>query len=153
MTGGNRGLGLETCRQLGRDGFHVILTARRQGEGEAAAAALSKDGIDVAYRPLDVTDPKSIAALADALKADGITLDVLVNNAGVAFDGFDAEVARTDTGRQLSRADAGDRRAAAADAGRRHDRHGVERRRGAHRLRPRASAAVPRSRPRPEDAG
>ena len=74
--------------------FRVILTARNEREGRAAAERLATEGIDVEYRPLDVSSPSSIAALAKGLIADGIKLDVLVNNAGIALDGFDAEVAR-----------------------------------------------------------
>ena len=89
VTGGNRGLGLETCRQLQREGFRVILTARDQADGEASAKAIGAE-----FRPLDVTDAGSIAALAAGLGRDGVTVDVLVNNAAVALDGFNAEVAR-----------------------------------------------------------
>ncbi len=89
VTGGNRGLGLETCRQLHRAGFEVILTARDEGEGEASAKA-----IGARFRRLDVTDATSIAELAAGLGADGVSIDVLVNNAAVALDGFNAEVAR-----------------------------------------------------------
>lgn len=46
------------------------------------------------YRPLDVVDPSSIAALADQLRRDGARIDALVNNAGVSVHGFNAEVAR-----------------------------------------------------------
>ncbi len=94
VTGGNRGLGLETCRQLGKDGFRVILTARNERGGRAAASKLAGEGLAVEFRPLDVTDAESIAALARGLAEDGVGLDVLVNNAAVEFDGFDAEVAR-----------------------------------------------------------
>ena len=89
VTGGNRGLGLETCRQLSRDGFKVILTARDRGMGEAAAQA-----IGAGFRLLDVTDRNSIAALAAGLAKDGVGIDVLVNNAAVALEGFNADVAR-----------------------------------------------------------
>jgi NAD(P)-dependent dehydrogenase (short-subunit alcohol dehydrogenase family) len=89
VTGGNRGLGLEVSRQLQRAGHDVILTARDRASGEAAATA-----VGAAFRPLDVTDAGSIAALASGLGADGVKIDVLVNNAAVALDGFNAEVAR-----------------------------------------------------------
>lgn len=94
VTGGGRGLGRETCRQLGKKGFRVILTARREAAGRAAATTLADEGLDVGFRPLDVVDPNSIAALAAGIAADGVVLDVLVNNAAVALDGFDGDVAR-----------------------------------------------------------
>ena len=94
VTGASRGLGLETCRQLGKKGLRVILTARDPGAGRAAAERLAGEGIDAAFRPLDVTSAASIAALAKSLAADGITLGGLVNNAAVALDGFDGTVAR-----------------------------------------------------------
>lgn len=94
VTGAGRGLGLETCRQLARRGLRVLLTGRGEPEGTAAARAIAADGHRVEYRPLDVADAASAAALADQLARDEITIDALVNNAGVALDGFDAEVAR-----------------------------------------------------------
>ena len=89
VTGGNRGLGLETCRQLHRLGYRVILTARDGADGAAAAAA-----IGAAFHRLDVTDAASITALAADLRTAGTSIDVLVNNAAVALDGFDVAVAR-----------------------------------------------------------
>lgn len=89
ITGGNRGLGLETCRQLVHLGYVVILTARDSADGAAAAKAIGAD-----FHALDVTDPASIAALGDWLRASGRVVDVLVNNAAVALDGFNANVAR-----------------------------------------------------------
>jgi len=94
VTGGNRGLGLETCRQLADRGYHVFLTARRAEDGEAAAAGVERSGLRIGFRPLDVDDPASIAALAEGLARDNVTLDVLVNNAAVSLDGFDETVAR-----------------------------------------------------------
>lgn len=94
VTGGNRGLGLETSRQLGGKGYRIVLTARDLAEGEAAVAKLTEEGIQAEARTLDVADRGSIAALADGLRNDGTKLDVLVNNAGIALDGFDAEIAR-----------------------------------------------------------
>jgi NAD(P)-dependent dehydrogenase (short-subunit alcohol dehydrogenase family) len=94
VTGANRGLGRETCRQLAAKGFRVILTARDERQGRAAADELAKAGGAVGFRQLDIADPASIVGLAQALRGDGVTLDVLVNNAAIELDGFDGEVAR-----------------------------------------------------------
>jgi NAD(P)-dependent dehydrogenase (short-subunit alcohol dehydrogenase family) len=71
----------------------VLLTSRT-GSGEVAAGRLAEEGLDVHYRRLDVADSQSISALAEQLRREGRPLDVLVNNAGIAMDGFNAEVAR-----------------------------------------------------------
>ena len=86
VTGANRGLGLETCRQLAVKGFTVILTARREREGRAAAEALREQGLDVRFHPLEVTDEASIQRLAGDIRESLGRLDVLVNNAGIFPD-------------------------------------------------------------------
>lgn len=87
VTGGNRGIGLEACRQLAERGAEVILTARDSGAGQTAAAQLSEAGAHVRFQPLDVTDGSSIAALRELLERTSGGLDVLVNNAGISPDG------------------------------------------------------------------
>jgi NAD(P)-dependent dehydrogenase (short-subunit alcohol dehydrogenase family) len=88
VTGGNRGLGLEIGRQLSRLGHQVVLAARDGSRAEEAAQGL--DGWaagDVSGVPMDVTDGESVrAAFEQAVKLYG-TVDVLVNNAGIAIDG------------------------------------------------------------------
>jgi NAD(P)-dependent dehydrogenase (short-subunit alcohol dehydrogenase family) len=86
ISGASRGLGFETCRQLGRHGYRVLLTARDHGRGAAAAAALQDEGLKVEFYPLDVTDTESVQALAGHLDREYGRLDVLVNNAGVFLD-------------------------------------------------------------------
>jgi NAD(P)-dependent dehydrogenase (short-subunit alcohol dehydrogenase family) len=78
VTGGNRGIGLETCRQLAAAGLEVVLTAR---DGDRAAAAA--DRLGVRSERLDVADPASVTACATRLQDAGVAVDVLVNNAGV----------------------------------------------------------------------
>lgn len=86
VTGANRGIGFETCRQLARLGLHVILTSRKASQGEQAAASLSKGGFQVDYHPLDVTNGESLATLREFVARQYGRLDVLVNNAGVYLD-------------------------------------------------------------------
>lgn len=86
VTGSDRGIGFEVCRQLGERGYRVVLTSPNKVEGEAAAAKLRRRGADVVYHYLDVVDDKSVPALRRfVLKTFG-HIDVLVNNAGVLLD-------------------------------------------------------------------
>ena len=82
VTGANRGIGFETCRQLAHAGMRVLLGARDPARGEAAARALARDGLGVEAVALDVTDAGVIHALAARLAR----VDVLVNNAGIDYD-------------------------------------------------------------------
>jgi NAD(P)-dependent dehydrogenase (short-subunit alcohol dehydrogenase family) len=86
ITGASRGLGFETCRQLGRRSHRVLLTARDHARGKAAAGTLREEGLDVDYYPLDVTDAGSVQTLAGHLEREYGRLEVLVNNAGVFLD-------------------------------------------------------------------
>ena len=102
VTGANRGLGLETARQLAGEGYQVIVTSREAGAARAAAEALAKGkaaagSVTALPVSLDVADPASIAAAAEHLRAAGTAIDVLVNNAGISMNGFNAEVARGTT--------------------------------------------------------
>lgn len=83
VTGGNRGIGLEVCRQLARAGLRVVLTARDAGQGEAAARGLADEGAEVGFHPLDVTDAAQVEALARWLDHTFGGADALVNNAGI----------------------------------------------------------------------
>ena len=87
VTGGNRGIGFEICRQLAARGATVILTARNAAAGAAASKKLAAQKLAVACHPLDVTDAKSIAALRDFVKDKYGRLDVLINNAGIIAKG------------------------------------------------------------------
>ena len=75
VTGSNRGIGLELCRQLKQNGFQVIATCRKRSE---ALGALEIEIIE----DIEVSDQKSLFKLADTLS--GRRLDWLINNAGIA---------------------------------------------------------------------
>jgi carbonyl reductase 1 len=98
VTGANRGLGLETARQLADAGLDVIVSSRGADAADAAAKALANakptGAVTALPLPFDVADVAQVAAGAQHMRAAGTRLDVLVNNAGIAMDGFNAEVAR-----------------------------------------------------------
>ena len=86
VTGANRGIGYETCRQLAQRGLRVILTARNAAKGRLAAKTLSEQGLDVVFQTLDVTDPTSIGELLNFIDARFDRVDVLINNAGIMLE-------------------------------------------------------------------
>ncbi len=83
VTGGNRGIGLEVCRQLAGKGLNVLLGARNPDLGKQAKVELSEQGVGVSLVTIDVAEPKSIDRGLAKLDKAGIVIDVLINNAGV----------------------------------------------------------------------
>ncbi len=77
ITGASSGIGAATASRLAAEGFDVVLGARRRDRLEALAASIGGRALR-----LDVTDPSSVEAFASALDR----VDVLINNAGGAFD-------------------------------------------------------------------
>jgi NAD(P)-dependent dehydrogenase (short-subunit alcohol dehydrogenase family) len=90
VTGANRGLGFEVCRQLAIKGVRVILSARNEAKGKEAAESLKKEGLDVDFHQLDVTDKNSIRHFAEYVKERYGKLDILINNAGTLIDSQDS---------------------------------------------------------------
>ncbi len=82
ITGGNKGIGFETAKQLARQGVTVLIGARDEARGEAAAEALRKEHLDARFLKLEVTDPASVSAAAARVEKDFGRLDILINNAG-----------------------------------------------------------------------
>ena len=86
VTGANKGIGFaivrDLCRQFTGD---VVLTARDTARGQAAVQQLQAEGLSPRFHQLDIDDLQSIRALRDFLRKEYGGLDVLVNNAGIAF--------------------------------------------------------------------
>jgi gluconate 5-dehydrogenase len=85
VTGGSRGLGLQMAEALGEMGAKVALTARKQGELDAAVEHLATQGIDASGWACDIGKPEQIAPVVDAILARYGQIDILVNNAGASW--------------------------------------------------------------------
>ncbi len=86
ITGANKGIGLETARQLGRQSITVLIGARDKSKGETAASTLRREGMDAHALLLDVTSAESIRQAAEKVGREFRRLDILINNAGVMLD-------------------------------------------------------------------
>lgn len=99
VTGASSGIGEELARLFAADGSDLVLVARSEDRLRVLAAELEKThGIGARVEPVDLGEPKQLAALCERLAAVGIAVDVLVNNAGFGARGAVAEL---DPGRQL----------------------------------------------------
>jgi NAD(P)-dependent dehydrogenase (short-subunit alcohol dehydrogenase family) len=83
VTGANRGIGLEVVRQLAERGMEVVLTARDEQKGAAAAASLAGE---VRVAALDVSEQDSVDRFARWAHDHLDRVDVLVNNAAILYD-------------------------------------------------------------------
>ena len=86
ITGANKGIGLETARQLGKQGITVLVGARDETKAKQAAEELRKAGLDAHGIVIDVNNADSIQRAAARIERDYGRLDILVNNAGVMID-------------------------------------------------------------------
>lgn len=86
ITGANRGIGLETARQLGKQGVTVIIGSRDAKQGEAAAQKLRAEGISTESIKLDVANEDDRCAAYKYIEQKHGKLDILINNAGVHLE-------------------------------------------------------------------
>ncbi len=85
VTGGSRGLGLQIAEALGEAGAKIMLTSRKAGDLEEAAAHLQASGIDTRWIAADASDPAQVHKVcAEAIERLG-HVDILVNNAGATW--------------------------------------------------------------------
>jgi NAD(P)-dependent dehydrogenase (short-subunit alcohol dehydrogenase family) len=88
VTGGNKGIGLEICRNLSNAGCTVLLAARNVERGQQAVRQLEQSGLsDIHFIEIDVTSQDTITAAAQQIESQYGRLDILVNNAGVNIRG------------------------------------------------------------------
>jgi len=95
VSGGNRGIGLEVCRQLAEIGYTVVIGSREEEKGRAAAEGLEGNVIP---HQLDVSDAGSVDRMAAFVEDEFGRLDILMNNAAISNDegqrGVDADLGR-----------------------------------------------------------
>lgn len=89
VTGANRGIGLETARQLAAKGIKVLIGARSEEKGLEAESTLRNEGLDVEFVRLDVDDPATHESAKKYIEGTYGKLDILINNAGVFLNEFD----------------------------------------------------------------
>lgn len=92
VTGANRGLGFETCRQLALLGLTVVLSARDLTKGEIAARQLIEGGLDVIFYELDMSNQNHMGRIAHQIEQQYERLDILVNNAAILYDTWQSAV-------------------------------------------------------------
>lgn len=99
ITGGSMGIGFELAKIFAEEGHNLILVARDEQELNNARFQLEGSGVDVITISKDLFEPNASFELYDEIKAKGITVDILVNDAGQGEYGLFAE---TDIRRELS---------------------------------------------------
>jgi uncharacterized protein len=92
VTGASGGIGLELARVLAANGFALVLLARSRDKLQEIARELKAEhGTNVTIVPADLSEPNAPQAVFDTLRDAGVRIDLLVNNAGLLFEGrFDA---------------------------------------------------------------
>jgi NAD(P)-dependent dehydrogenase (short-subunit alcohol dehydrogenase family) len=95
VSGANKGIGHQVALELAQRGLSVLLGAREEAAGTAAAAALAAQDLDVRFIEVDLNRPSTLAAAAARIDSAFGRLDVLVNNAGIG-DARDAAPSAAD---------------------------------------------------------
>jgi NAD(P)-dependent dehydrogenase (short-subunit alcohol dehydrogenase family) len=101
ITGGNKGIGLETARQLGKLGIKVVIGARDLAKGNEAIAKLKADGVTAETVKFDITKAADYKEVYKYLDQHFGKLDILVNNAGISKEDFLAGNKTSNTSAEL----------------------------------------------------
>ncbi|MDP2211377.1 MAG: 3-oxoacyl-[acyl-carrier-protein] reductase [Candidatus Aquicultor sp.] len=88
VTGGSRGIGAAICERLARDGASIAFTGRDALAADNVLKSLAGHGVEVLFYEADVTDRARIEEVVAEVNAKFGSLDIVVNNAGIARDGL-----------------------------------------------------------------
>jgi hypothetical protein len=99
ITGATSGIGYELAKLFAADGFNLVIVARHESDLQLTASELSQRGVEVITIAKDLFEPNSAFELYDEVKARGIQIDILVNDAG---QGLYGEFVDTDIQRELA---------------------------------------------------
>lgn len=86
ITGANKGIGKEIARQMGKNGWTILVGARDASRGLAAVDELKSEGIDAIYVNIDLQNPETILAAVNIIKSQHPDLTMLINNAAIPGD-------------------------------------------------------------------
>lgn len=96
VTGATGGLGTAMCKELYKDGFHVIANYRSQQKADEWKAKMKSEGFDIDMYEADVTDYDSVGRMIQKVETEVGHIDTLVNNAGITRDGRFSKMTRED---------------------------------------------------------
>jgi NAD(P)-dependent dehydrogenase (short-subunit alcohol dehydrogenase family) len=86
ITGANKGIGKQIAREMGKNGWFVLVGARDENRGSRAVRELREEGIEAEYINVDLKNPPTISAAADTIKSRHADLVLLINNAAIPGD-------------------------------------------------------------------
>jgi uncharacterized protein len=93
VTGASAGIGVALARELARRGAKLILTARRAERLESLATEFAAQGVETRIVVADLNDPAAPQQIYDATEGAGLTVDILINNAGLGqYGAFQSSV-------------------------------------------------------------
>src|SRR4051812_36764500 len=88
VTGASSGIGYHLAREFAKHGHRLVIVAPKEGEIEEKAAELDREfSVQVLPIACDLTDETAIETITDAVGANGLTIDILANNAGLGQRG------------------------------------------------------------------
>ncbi len=96
VTGATGGLGTAMCKELYKDGFHVVGNYRNKQKADEWSAMMNEAGFNIDLYEADVTDFDSVGLMIQKIESEIGPIDTLVNNAGITRDGRFSKMSRDD---------------------------------------------------------